>query len=63
MIGTDTLAERVWNTSPGQPGPEGMLHAYLLGDNAHAWSLFRTRLVQTESGLRSCDSYPLLTRT
>ncbi|MDQ4102980.1 MAG: FAD-dependent oxidoreductase, partial [Actinomycetota bacterium] len=36
MIGTDTLAERVWNTSPGQPGPEGMLHAYLLGDNAHA---------------------------
>ena len=34
MIGTDTLAERIWNTSPGQPGPERMLHAYLLDDHA-----------------------------
>ncbi|MDQ4009444.1 MAG: FAD-dependent oxidoreductase [Actinomycetota bacterium] len=34
MIGTDTLVERIWNTSVGQPGPQGMLHAYLIGDNA-----------------------------
>lgn len=34
MIGTDTLAERMWNTTPGQPGPEAMLHAYLIGHNA-----------------------------
>jgi hypothetical protein len=31
MIGTDTMAERIWNISPGQPGPEDMLHAYLEG--------------------------------
>lgn len=36
MIGTDTAAERIWNTSPGQPGSEGMLHAYLLGPHAEA---------------------------
>jgi hypothetical protein len=34
MIGTDTVTERVWNTSPGQPGPQGKLHAYLLGNHA-----------------------------
>jgi monoamine oxidase len=36
MIGTDTPAERIWNTSPGQPGPQGMLHAYLIDGNARA---------------------------
>jgi monoamine oxidase len=36
MIGTDTIAERIWNTSPGQPGPERMLHAYLLDNNAES---------------------------
>ena len=36
MIGTDTAAERIWNTRPGQLGSEGMLHAYLLDNNAEA---------------------------
>lgn len=36
LAGTDTAAERVWNTSAGQPGPEGMLQAYLFGANADA---------------------------
>jgi monoamine oxidase len=38
MIGTDTVAERIWNTSPGQPGPERMLHAYLLDGNADTFA-------------------------
>jgi monoamine oxidase len=36
MIGTDTRAERIWNTSATQANPEGMLQAYLYGDNAEA---------------------------
>ena len=36
MIGTDTRAERIWNTSATQAGPEGMLQAYLFADNAEA---------------------------
>jgi monoamine oxidase len=34
MVGTDTRAERIWNTSATQNSPEGMLQAYMFGDNA-----------------------------
>lgn len=35
MIGTDTMAGRVWNTSSQQPDPtHGMLHAYMFDDEA-----------------------------
>jgi monoamine oxidase len=36
LIGTDTKAERIWNTSGIQPAKEGMLQAYLFGANAEA---------------------------
>lgn len=52
MIGTDTTAERIWNTSSGQPGPEHMLHAYLFDDNAETLASVppqeRVKRIQTE---------------
>jgi monoamine oxidase len=39
MIGTDTPAGRIWNTSALQPDPQlGMLHAYMLDRQATAFS-------------------------
>jgi monoamine oxidase len=41
LIGTDTLAERIWNTSALQPDRQrGMLHSYMIG--ARARELART---------------------
>jgi len=35
MVGTDTAAERIWNTSVLQPDAQrGMLHSYMLGQRA-----------------------------
>jgi hypothetical protein len=35
MIGTDTVAERIWNLNPLQPDPTmGMLQSYLADENA-----------------------------
>jgi monoamine oxidase len=52
LIGTDTPAERIWNTSPGQPGPQGMLHSYLIAGNATALARIadseRVSRIQTE---------------
>jgi monoamine oxidase len=39
MVGTDTVAERVWNTSLLQPDPTmGMLHSYMIDDHAVAFA-------------------------
>jgi monoamine oxidase len=39
MVGTDTLAERIWNTSQLQPDPTmGMLQSYMFDENALAFS-------------------------
>jgi len=39
MIGTDTQAERIWNTSQLQPDPTmGMLQSYMFDENALAFS-------------------------
>lgn len=39
MIGTDTSAERIWNTSQLQPDPVmGMLQSYMLDENALAFA-------------------------
>jgi monoamine oxidase len=39
MIGTDTRAERIWNTSLLQPDPEmGMLHSYMIDAQAVAFA-------------------------
>jgi monoamine oxidase len=52
MIGTDTKAERIWNTSGIQPTTEGMLQAYLFGANAEALRALpgnhRTKAIVTE---------------
>jgi len=34
LVGTDTAAERIWDISPGQPGPLGMICAYQMGGSA-----------------------------
>jgi monoamine oxidase len=34
LVGTDTAAQRIWDISPGQPGPFGMLCAYLIADSS-----------------------------
>jgi len=33
LVGTDTVAERIWDISPGQPGPLGMICADLIADS------------------------------
>jgi monoamine oxidase len=39
MVGTDTVVERVWNTSLLQPDPTmGMLHSYMFDDHAVAFA-------------------------
>jgi monoamine oxidase len=39
MVGTDTVVERVWNTSLLQPDPGmGMLHSYMIDDHAVAFA-------------------------
>jgi monoamine oxidase len=39
MVGTDTVVERVWNTSLLQPDPRmGMLHSYMFDDHAVAFA-------------------------
>lgn len=58
MIGTDTLAERIWNTSPGQPGPERMLPAYLFGDHAEVLAAVPDQERVNRIDLRSLGSYP-----
>jgi monoamine oxidase len=43
MIGTDTQAGRIWNTSALQPDPQmGMLHAYMFDQQAGAFSAVPT---------------------
>jgi monoamine oxidase len=34
LVGTDTAAERIWDISPGQPGPFGMICAYQMGGSS-----------------------------
>lgn len=39
MVGTDTPAERIWNTSQLQPDPVmGMLQSYMFDENAHTFA-------------------------
>jgi monoamine oxidase len=39
MLGTDTMAGRVWNTSTQQPDPSlGMLHSYMFDQDAMAFA-------------------------
>jgi monoamine oxidase len=39
MVGTDTMAARIWNTSSQQPDPQfGMLHSYMMGTDAERFA-------------------------